>query len=74
MSEKLTSEELQLAIDNIHLEIRASDSGVTTVKLKPAEVVELEHIERHLYVDGRTFEFDPHSFNFKIDSSKCPQP
>jgi hypothetical protein len=76
MTEELTSDELQLAIDNIRLEISddyRSGRNVTTVRLKPAEASELEHIKRNLEVEGRTFHFDAESSKLTVDSSSCPR-
>jgi len=77
MTERLTSDELQLAIDNIRLEISndyLSGINVTTVRLKPAEVAEREHIQRNLEVEGRSFHFDDSSSKLTVDSSACPTP
>lgn len=76
MTEKLTTDELQLAIDSIRLEISddyRSGLNVTSVRLKPAEVSALEHIKRNLGVEGRIFHFDGGTSKLTIDSSACPR-
>ncbi|MEX5350904.1 hypothetical protein WCE02_06010 [Pseudomonas juntendi] len=73
MTERLTSEELQLVIDNIRIEIGISGSNVATVKLKPEEAAALEHIKRNLDIEGRTFQFDERTSKLTIDSSACSQ-
>lgn len=77
MTEDMTNDQLQLAIDNIRLKISddyRSGITVTTVKLNPAEVAAREHIQRNLGVDGRTFHFDADSLQLTVDSSACPRP